>query len=185
MTDANIFDLRDVIADAVPERLEVETWFDKEGSRELTELEGKVANEKDEAKAQELLDEYIAKLKEFKEKRYVFHLVEVPRERKEEIQLEALNKVPYRRDAFGRDDVTQEYKRGLFLKKLIWMAYIEKIVNPAGAVQERPGMEVINRILGYAPNAVVDRVDAGIEKLDKESSLLRASQMDPDFLSRP
>lgn len=183
--ETNFFDLRDVLADAVPETTEVEVWLDKAGAAELEALEIQLADEEDEKVAQKLLDTYREKLVEYQNKRFVFHLESIPREQKQDLQIQAFELVPSKRDAFGREDVVQDYKRNLKLKTLVFHAYITKIVNPAGAVQIKPDLETIAHFTGRAPESAMKRLDEAINKLDSEADLNRFAQQDPDFLSKP
>lgn len=194
--DANIFDLRDVLLEIEPTRDTVDIWFDREGSDALTALEKQIANfhlatdddeqrKLDEKELEKVVNEYAAKLKEYRHKKYTFHLRSIPRGKKQEIELEGLKAVPYRRDAFGRDDVEQEYKRSLKLNDLTLQAYTEKIVNPVGAEQVEPPLEVIEIINTRAPESAIVKLQEAIRKINDDSDLQRHGHQDPDFLSKP
>lgn len=182
---SNTFDIRDELAGLSQPTGEVEVWFDREGGIELDRLEKAIAKEEDEKKAQKLLDEYRLKLEEFQEKKYTIHLEGIEPGQKQDIQVQALRKYPAKTDAWGRDDPEQNYKRGLHLKELVWQAYITKIVNPVGAVQEKPGPDVIHFFTRKAPEQVLNRIDAAIDKIDKDTDVQRFGHMDADFLSKP
>ena len=181
----DIFDIRDVLAGLDHPTGSVDIWFDRQGGIELDRLEKELAHEPDEKKAQKLLDEYTVKLEEYKNKKYTVHLQGIDNERKQDIQLQALKTYPFKRDAYGRDDQEQEYKRGLRLKDLIWQAYITKIVNPEGKVQEYPGLEVIHIFTTKAPDQVIQRIDNKIAEVEKDTDIQRFGQQDADFLSKP
>lgn len=195
MADANIFDLRDVLLELEPERDTVDIWFDRKGSDELTALEKRIGSfrlsddEKqrklDEKALEKIVNEYASKLKDYQDKKYTFHLRSIPREMKQEITLAALEAVPYRRDAFGRDDVSQEFKRNIKTDELVLQAYTEKIVNPAGAEQVEPPLEVIEVFNRRAPESAIKKLLEAIQKLNDDSELQRHGHQDPDFLSKP
>lgn len=190
LTDDNTFDLIDDLLERDFPTREVDVWFDLVGGEELDKLERQIEREwkkerPDEKQIDLWKEEFDVKYAEFQDKKYTVHLQGIPIQQKKDIVIRALKLVPVKRDGYGRDDEVQLMKRDIVQKNLVWEAYITKVVNPEGKVQEKPSQKVIEVFTGRAPVQVVNRVDEAIGELDTEVDVQHFGHQDADFLSKP
>ena len=177
------FDLRNTLADQDYPTDTVDVWLDRKIGRELAALEEKIADETDPEKLKALEEEFDQKKRKFAESKYTFHITGIPLRQKEDLQLKALEKYPFQRDPFGRDDDAQALKRNRYLRTLIFEAQTTKLVRWDGAVQSNLDLAFFDWFTGQAPDHAINALDRAIGKINEETDIQRFGQQDPDFLS--
>lgn len=187
MTDS--FDLRDVLAGRKYPTARIPVVLNDEVLWEIMELqreasEALVDNSIDPDDVQRKLE---AKIAERDASVYWVHLRGTSRRHREEIQSEVLSQIPYKPDAYGRDDVARSLKRQQLATELLFASHITKIVAPNGAEQvftEENKRDLTRAFLSEAPDHAVNIVDTAITQLRGEEAEQFAKVSELDFLSR-
>lgn len=131
-------------------------------------------------------DKFEAEKVKLREQQFVVHLKGIPPTRKSAIDSKALHAVPMKIDLYNREDRLTQLERGVVFKKLIFAAYIEKIVAPNGATQDftgDDGPDLAAALVDQAPDATVLALDAAIGALIGDIDLDVFEKQDLDFLS--
>jgi len=204
MTEENptlTFDIREVLADRDQPTGEVTVYMDEVLMRDIVKINKELARlstlsaVSNADAAGEAADAYTAlentfeaAKKDLRDKAYVIHLRGINPTRKNDIKSKAMHEVPLSRDLYGRDDPQNEFKREAVLRRLIFAAYIEKIVAPNGAVQVltlENAEGVAASLVDTAPDEATLEIDRAIGELTGAIDLKLFEEQGTDFLSKP
>lgn len=176
------FDLRDVLANRKYPTASVRVWSDEEGFFALAAMNRKAADLESGPELDDLERRIQNQEDELNASAYTVHLRGTSRRAREDMQTEALVQFPIKRDALGREDELQTWKRGNLLSELYFAAHVTKVVDPSGAVQELNDdnrRDVARAILSFLPEVSVKLIDEAIGSLRGEAEM----QQGVDFLS--
>ena len=183
---SNVFDLRAVLEERNYPEATKDIYLDAETGRELAELDRKINDTEEYGEELDKLEaEYAEKVKKFKESKYTFYLRGISQRAMEDIQRKALSEFPVKRDQYQNLDTVRELDRKIFLRKLIFQAYVWKIQAPDGAVQTENLDETMVSFAENAPSDAIDALDEAIGLVAQETNTQRFAEQDVDFLSKP
>ena len=183
---SNVFDLRAVLEERDYPEATKDIYLDPKTGRELEELDRKINNTEEYGDQLDKLEaEFAEKVEQYKKSKYTFYLRGISQRAMEDVQREALAKFPVKRDQYQNLDTVRELDRKIFLRKLIFRAYVWKIQDPNGAVQTEDLGPTMDSFAENAPADAIDALDAAIGEIAQETNTQRFAQQDVDFLSKP
>lgn len=183
--DENEFDLRDVLLGRKYPEGKVRVWFDEEPWYELEALEKKHANLKSEDPEFQKVERRITQVqKQIEAEAYTVHLRGISPRAGEDIISEALSTLPFKRDAYGRDDVLQTIERNRLIKEISFAEHVKKVVTPDGRTQvwnESDKRDLARAFLGEAPDSATAAVDQAIAAVSKKFVEQQTEYANVDF----
>lgn len=183
------------IVDAIKERAypsdDIAVYMDEASSYKAAELSKKLesldSTTKEYIDTQKQLDKVIEVIEKSK---YVFTITGISEGKREELYELALKKFPmeYKED---KNILTGETKkveienaeRDSLFTTLLWSAYIRKITNPEGAVQENLSPEDADELRKSLPIAVNGIINSSIQNM-RAATALFMYKVDEDFLAK-
>jgi hypothetical protein len=182
------FDLASALAGINYPSVEVEVYFDEALAYEISEINRNleilsVAGKDDEyADLEKKFDGF---LKQVEEHKFTFTIKGVPAHVENSITDEIKQKFPIKRNALGMVEQDNTAADEEYVK-LIFGAYIAKIVSPDGSIIEPPSVTDIAALRSNAPVHVLNKIQQAIVDLKtKTANGFELGIKSADFLSKP
>lgn len=122
-------------------------------------------------------------VEQVKDAAYTVTIQDVPTHVRKSVLAKTRAKFPDKKNVFGQPE--ENYEQDQEYTRLLWLAMVKKIVDPAGAVAE-VDEQVIDNLIKFAPSTAQQTINAGIEDLSEGAkSGFEYAVQELDFLSTP
>jgi hypothetical protein len=175
------WDLGEILVERKQPKDSVTVYLSEAASYARVQLQKEYARTKDGEKLSKLEDAIAEVDAELEKYKYVIHLTAVPPRMREDISSKALSQVPMKLDLFGRDDPSNAKARIEYENILVWLAQIEKVVNPRGQLRTSFTLEQMQAFTDALPIKAQKAVDEAIAALSKAAEEYTVRSQNVDF----